>query len=207
MWKKEWTDELKRPLNSKHVRKRKQGGMTLSYIESHHAIREMNAIFGYGEWSYQVDRLDMVSQEKNIKGNHIITYLCVVTVTVNGTTRQDTGAGSGIGKDIGKAHEGASKEAVSDALKRCLRTFGDRFGLALYDKEQKHVVDNRDVIKKELFIKRIDKMLKTEKRDVISVAIKEGLKENIINKEDDIYLKCVERFTHEDKMAEEDVPQ
>lgn len=207
MFKKEWSDELKRPLNKKHVKTRSQGGMSLSYIESHHAIREMNEIFGHGEWSYVVDRLDMVANEKNAKGNHVVTYLAIVTVTVNGTTRQDTGAGSGIGRDLGKAHEGASKEAVSDALKRALRTFGDRLGLALYDKEQKYVKEDRAIAATDLFEKKINKMLKTEKREVIKEALKEALRDRVITKNDKIYKDCVEKFTHEDNMKTEDVDQ
>jgi DNA repair and recombination protein RAD52 len=63
----------------------------------------------------------------------------VCTVTAGGVTRQDVGFGSGFAKMIGDAIEGATKEAVTDALKRCLRTFGHPFGLALYDKERAHV--------------------------------------------------------------------
>ncbi|MDB4312149.1 RAD52 family DNA repair protein [bacterium] len=210
MFKPEWSDELKKPLLDKYVQKRTQSGMTLSYITSHHAIREMNTIFGHGEWSYQVDRLDMVANEKNQRGNHVVTYLAVVTVTVNGTSRQDTGSGSGIGKDLGKAHEGASKEAVSDALKRCLRTFGDRLGLALYDKDQKHVVNEKDEMRKELFIKEVQKMLesKTATRKDVKKKIAEGLSSQFITIESDIVLKCTEKFKAEDdlkKEAEEDI--
>lgn len=37
------------------------------------------------------------------------------------------------------AHESAIKEAVTDALKRGLRSFGNPFGLALYDKSRASV--------------------------------------------------------------------
>ncbi len=36
----------------------------------------------------------------------------------------------------GEARESALKEAETDAMKRALTTFGNPFGLALYDKEQ-----------------------------------------------------------------------
>jgi len=39
----------------------------------------------------------------------------------------------------GEAHENAIKEAETDATKRALSTFGNLFGLALYDKEQQGV--------------------------------------------------------------------
>ncbi len=40
------------------------------------------------------------------------------------------------GQLLGEAHEAALKEAETDAMKRALTTFGNLFGLALYDKEQ-----------------------------------------------------------------------
>ena len=42
------------------------------------------------------------------------------------------------------AHESAVKEAESDAMKRALMTFGNHFGLALYDKEQSNVEHKPD---------------------------------------------------------------
>jgi hypothetical protein len=40
---------------------------------------------------------------------------------------------------IGEAHERASKEAETDGMKRALATFGNPFGLALYDPEKRNV--------------------------------------------------------------------
>jgi hypothetical protein len=53
--------------------------------------------------------------------------------------REGTGAGHGIDTDLGQAHESAIKEAETDAMKRALMTFGNPFGLALYDKQQREV--------------------------------------------------------------------
>ena len=53
--------------------------------------------------------------------------------------REGTGAGHGIDTDLGLAHESAIKEAETDAMKRALMTFGNPFGLALYDKQQREV--------------------------------------------------------------------
>ncbi|MCK5602092.1 RAD52 family DNA repair protein [Candidatus Pacearchaeota archaeon] len=126
-------------LKKEHVSQRKQGGRNLDYIESHHAIREANRAFGFDGWNYEIEELKMVSEEKNNNDNHVIGYFAIVTVAVNGIIREDVGFGSGISKNLADAHEGATKEAVSDAMKRALRTFGDIFGLALYDKKQEHV--------------------------------------------------------------------
>jgi DNA recombination protein Rad52 len=121
------------------ISQRKKGSTNLSYIESHHAIREANRAFGADGWSYGIITLDKVSEEKNANGNHVIGYTARVMVEVGGISREDVGFGSGIAKMLADAHEGATKEAVSDAMKRALRTFGDIFGLALYDKKQEHV--------------------------------------------------------------------
>ncbi len=55
--------------------------------------------------------------------------------------RSTGGCGSGHGRanTPGEAHESALKEAETDAMKRALTTFGNAFGLALYDKEQREV--------------------------------------------------------------------
>jgi hypothetical protein len=50
--------------------------------------------------------------------------------------REGCGSGHGRGHTPGEAHEGALKEAETDAMKRALTTFGNPFGLALYDKAQ-----------------------------------------------------------------------
>jgi DNA repair and recombination protein RAD52 len=39
---------------------------------------------------------------------------------------------------LADAHEGGAKEAVTDAIKRTLKSFGNQFGLSLYDKSRQH---------------------------------------------------------------------
>jgi hypothetical protein len=56
--------------------------------------------------------------------------------------REGSGAGHGIDVDLGQAHESALKEAETDAMKRALMTFGNPFGLALYDKQQREVTSS-----------------------------------------------------------------
>jgi hypothetical protein len=56
--------------------------------------------------------------------------------------REGSGAGHGIDADLGQAHESAIKEAETDAMKRALMTFGNQFGLALYDKQQREVTSS-----------------------------------------------------------------
>ncbi|OWV44235.1 RAD52 family DNA repair protein [Mameliella alba] len=113
------------------------------YIEGWHAIAEANRIFGHGNWSYTIKTMtqDSLREGKTGKGDMQwqAAYTCIVTLRVGDVVREDVGFGSGFAKQIGDAIEGATKEAVTDALKRALRTFGWPFGLALYDKQRGHV--------------------------------------------------------------------
>lgn len=139
---------LSEPLHRAHVKQRKQGGASVSYIEGWHAINEANQILGFDAWSRETLSLRCVSErERGIgrdqKQGWGVTYSCTVRITVSCgdsiITRDGSGAGHGIDVDLGQAHESALKEAETDAMKRALMTFGNPFGLALYDKEQKEV--------------------------------------------------------------------
>ncbi|PSI00470.1 Rad52/Rad22 family DNA repair protein, partial [Synechococcus lacustris] len=70
-----------------------------------------------------------------------VTYTAKVRIQVGAIIREGSGAGHGIDADLGQAHESALKEAETDAMKRALMTFGNPFGLALYDKQQRQVID------------------------------------------------------------------
>lgn len=131
--------ELQKPLDATKVKTRQQAGQTLSYIEAWHVIAEANRIFGHFGWNSETVDLRCVCEEKNERGNHVVGYVAKVKITVGNVTREGVGAGSGISKSLPDAHEGAAKEAESDARKRGLMTFGNPFGLALYDKEKTNV--------------------------------------------------------------------
>jgi len=142
--------ELRKPLDSKHVKPPKTFGPKGDYIEGWHAIAEANRIFGEGGWSYAVADLRCVSErDREIgqakKPGFGVTYTARVVVMVGGVQRDDVGAGHGYDVDCGLAHESAIKEAVTDALKRALRTFGNPFGLALYDKTREGVADTASI--------------------------------------------------------------
>jgi len=135
---------LENKLDPAHVRKpESRFGPKGDWIEGWHAIAEANRIFGHDAWSYEIKRLDrdLLEQQTTAKGEPqwVAAYTCLVRLDVAGTVREDVGFGSGFAKQPGDAIEGATKEAVTDALKRALRTFGWPFGLALYDKERGHV--------------------------------------------------------------------
>lgn len=134
---------LEAPLDPAHVKKPSgRFGPKGDYIEGWHAINELNRVFGFDGWSYAIDlHQDDLREGKDSNGSPQwqAAYTCICTLTVAGVTRQDVGFGSGFAKGIGDAIEGATKEAATDALKRAARTFGNIFGLALYDKERTNV--------------------------------------------------------------------
>lgn len=134
---------LNAPLDPANVKKPSGSfGPKGDYIEGWHAINELNRVFGFDGWSYEIALTrDAVEKGKDSKGNEQwqAAYTCICTLTAAGVTRQDVGFGSGFAKGIGDAIEGATKEAATDALKRAARTFGNIFGLALYDKTRSNV--------------------------------------------------------------------
>lgn len=131
--------ELSKKLDPKHVKGRTQGGSQVQYIEGWHAIAEANRIFGYGEWTRETVELRQLGDPREVSGKIRVEYLARVRITVAGVVRDGCGFGQGIDKDVGQAHESAVKEAETDAMKRALMTFGNPFGLALYDKSRENV--------------------------------------------------------------------
>jgi DNA recombination protein Rad52 len=135
-------------LDRANVRQREQGRGRVSYLEGWQVIAEANRIFGFDGW----ERCTLISRcvaehERPIgrdrKSGWGVTYTARVRITVTAghrtLIREGSGAGHGIDADKGLAHESALKEAETDATKRALMTFGNPFGLALYDKQQRQV--------------------------------------------------------------------
>ncbi len=135
---------LSQELESNRIKSRQKGDVELSYLEGFDVIDTANRIFGYGNWSYNVSTLEQVSQESNQNQNIVICYKAIVVVKISDAkheypiSREDVGFGTGIAKSLADAHESAAKEAVTDALKRSLRSFGNQFGNSLYDKSKQH---------------------------------------------------------------------
>lgn len=140
-------EALSAPLDSRHVKERTQAGRKLSYIEGWWAISEANRIFGYDSWNRETIEIKCVAEKPREigaakKDGWGVSYIAKVRVTVGRTlVREGIGSGHGIDVDLGLAHESAIKEAETDAMKRALMTFGNPFGLALYDKTQENVTD------------------------------------------------------------------
>jgi hypothetical protein len=131
--------QLKAKLDAQHVKTRKANGLTLSYIEGWHAIAEANRIFGFDGW----DRRTLFTNciwTGTCERDYLAAYTARVRIYVRAgdvlIVREGSGTGEGKGVTPGQAHEIALKSAETDATKRALATFGNVFGLALYDREQ-----------------------------------------------------------------------
>ena len=116
---------LSQPINPKFVKTRKgQGNRDLAYLESWVTMSNANRIFGSDGWSSETIELREVKAQKGV------AYIAIVRVTAGGVVRD------GVGGHAGFDHENTAKSAESDARKRALSSFGDQFGLSLYDGEQ-----------------------------------------------------------------------
>ena len=132
------TQKLSQPLDEELVSYRKgRKGRSFAYIEGHAAIDQANRIFGYGGWGYELtgpvelresERVDPKTGETT----RIRAYSATVRVTVPGSPpRTDVGFHAVV-EETPEGHEMAFKGAVTDALKRALRGYGNQFGNALY---------------------------------------------------------------------------
>jgi hypothetical protein len=145
---------LSAPLDRARICSREQGRGRVNYLQGWVLIEEANRIFGFDGWQRQTLSSRCVTEAKRLIGSKNegrpqkegwgVTYIARVRITVHLANqelliREGTGAGHGIDVDLGLAHESAIKEAETDAMKRALVTFGNPFGLALYDRSQRQV--------------------------------------------------------------------
>lgn len=152
-------NELVKPLNRANVSTRagRGGSGDLSYIASHTAKREMNAIFGPLGWSSETLSVKVVDDRTfdkpvrrgsdEMKSVREVAAYAVCRITVHTEDGPVVSDGVGLGNGECRADGGgmdafelALKEAESDAQKRAMVKFGDRLGLALYDKQLARVV-------------------------------------------------------------------
>jgi DNA recombination protein Rad52 len=138
---------LSAPLDRAKVQTRSQAGRSLAYLEGWQAIAEANRIFGFDGWQRETIAVQCVAERERTLGSSNragwgVTYTARVRIRVREVIREGSGAGHGIDADLGQAHESAIKEAETDAMKRALMTFGNPFGLALYDKQQREVTSS-----------------------------------------------------------------
>ena len=141
-----FTDKQRRSLAAKlkhrHVKTRSSQGANISYVEGWYVIAEANRIFGYDCWDRNTLSPRCIWSNEQA-GQTAVLYTTKVRVTVRAggeiIVREGNGTGFGRASSAEAAHEIALKAAETDATKRALATFGNPFGLALYDKDQSGV--------------------------------------------------------------------
>jgi DNA recombination protein Rad52 len=138
---------LRAKLRHQHVKVRESAGTTIAYVEGWHVIAEANRIFGFENWDRQTQTPECLWSETQ-RGQTVCFYSAKVRITVRSgdstTLREGIGTGLGRSPQAELAHEMAVKAAETDATKRALATFGNPFGLALYDRDQTNVTKPRE---------------------------------------------------------------
>ena len=132
------TKALAEPLDPALVSPRRgRGGETFFYIEGHVVFAQANRIFGRGGWGYDVEgevtlrEIETVDPSTGeVRRGH--AYSAKVMVNVPGApSRTDVGFHA-VAEETVQGHETAYKGAVTDGVKRAMRSFGDQFGNCLY---------------------------------------------------------------------------
>lgn len=110
------------------------------YVEGWRAIEIANNIFGYDGWISEIFELqeeyrEIVNNQYSKSYSVAYTCKCRITLKEENVSREDIGFGSVDGMTkLGKAIETGKKKAVTDALKRALRQFGNALGNCCYNK-------------------------------------------------------------------------
>ena len=133
---------LKSKLDRRFVQSREVDGRSVDYIEGWFAIAQANTIFGFAGWDREMTHFERI-YERSRGDVTSCAYVARVRIRVRtGRTtvvREGSGCGSATANTSGEAHDLALKGAETDATKRALATFGNCFGLGLYDKDQNGV--------------------------------------------------------------------
>jgi len=112
------------------------GGQNVVYLEGWKAISLANEIFGFNGWSHSVSQqtIDFVDHSQ---GKFYVGVSAFVKVQLkDGVFHEDIGYGVSEGmRSKALSIEKARKEAVTDGLKRALKSFGNALGNCLGDKE------------------------------------------------------------------------
>ena len=142
------------------------GGSHAAYLEGHRAVSLANEIFGFNGWSHSVTKqtIDFVDHHEVclvhhhhiplrditslplIQGKYFVGISATVRVQLkDGAFHEDVGYGVSEGmRSKALSVEKARKEAVTDGLKRALKSFGNVLGNCLHDKEYVNYVGSLD---------------------------------------------------------------
>jgi hypothetical protein len=137
-------EQLTKPINKTRVFSANGN----AHVAGWDVIAHLNRVFGFGGWTKEVLSNELVYEAEvpasngNGRAKWTACYRSTVRLTVFGigpggqdVIREDSA--TGVGENQPKrfdAHDKAHKEAVTYALKRAAKDFGDQFGLSLYNK-------------------------------------------------------------------------
>ncbi|KAF8343144.1 Rad52/22 family double-strand break repair protein-domain-containing protein [Cantharellus anzutake] len=113
------------------------GGPKLTYVEGWKVINLANEVFGFNGWASNIVNITVDYLDTNEETQRVnVGVSAIVRVTLrDGVFREDVGYGAVENvKGKGMALDKCKKEAVTDAIKRTFRTFGNVLGNCLYDK-------------------------------------------------------------------------
>ncbi|KAF5381340.1 hypothetical protein D9615_008363 [Tricholomella constricta] len=113
------------------------GGPKLTYAEGWKIINLANEVFGFNGWSSNVVSLttDFIDYNEESRRYNVGTTAIVRVTLRDGVYHEDIGYGMvENSKSKGASLDKCKKEAVTDGLKRALRSFGNLLGNCLYDK-------------------------------------------------------------------------
>ena len=130
------TQQLDAPLDPSLIAQRQgRAGHTFPYLPGRVAIAQANRLLGFGGWGYdlvgEVVPRDITITTRDAQTGvvaHATAYTATVRLHVPGVPpRTDVGF-QVVAEESAQGHETAYKGAVTDALKRALRTLGAQFG-------------------------------------------------------------------------------
>ena len=123
-------------LGPNYISTRAIAGKNVSYIEGCKVVELANEVFGFNGWSTAVTNqtVDFVDHHQ---GKFFVGTSATVKVSLkDGSYHEDVGYGVCEGmRSKALALEKARKEAVTDGMKRALRSFGNVMGNCLQDQE------------------------------------------------------------------------
>ncbi|KAG9306368.1 hypothetical protein G9A89_018251 [Geosiphon pyriformis] len=112
------------------------GGAKVYYLEGWKAMNLANEVFGFNGWSSNITEITIDFVDEVGDGRVSIGVSAIVKVFLrDGTFHEDIGYGNvDNAKSKAQAFAKAKKEAITDATKRALKTFGNIMGNCMYDK-------------------------------------------------------------------------
>jgi len=120
------------------------GGNQVVYIEGWKVVDIANNIFGFNGWSHSVTN-SSVDFIDHFNGRFFVGVSAFVRVQLrDGAFHEDVGYGTSEGmRSKALSVEKARKEAVTDGLKRALKSFGNALGNCLNDKDYMKLVTSQ----------------------------------------------------------------